>query len=393
MRGSMALCVVSAVLIAGCGGHAHGPESRAAGSARITVTPARALVDVPTRVVISGLPANAAAELDASWKAFGGVVWRSKSPIHAGAGGRVVLAGLDGMRFIWNMRRPDPRRAFFGFLVDRPNRIALTLRQGNATLARTTYVRLGTTKSVRIRSLNVAKDGLYGFFLSPAARTRRQAVMALGGSDGGVPVDQAAAFAAHGYPALALGYFQAPGLPRTLTRIPLDYFARGLRWLARQPTVDPQRVVVEGTSRGGEAAMLIASEFPKLVHGAIGIVPNYETFVGTDSKDAWTLHGHGIPPFRPIHVERINGPVLVVSGGRDAVWESSVYTEQIDDGLRYARFPFPHKRLNFPKAGHAFAVPYVPVADPAVFGGTRRATAAAQAGAWRAELGFLRHLR
>jgi dienelactone hydrolase len=255
--------------------------------------------------------------------------------------------------------------------------------------------RLTALPTVRAQRLTVAKDGLYGMYFAPAGNHRRRpAILALGGSQGGAPFDMAALLASHGYPALALNYFKAPGLPPALSHIPLEYFARGLRWLGRQPGVDPQRLVVEGGSRGGEAAMLIGATFPKLVHGVIGLVPGYQTAPAFPAGgDAWTYRGNGIPGDRLIPVERINGPVLTASGGEDAVWSSSVNTDQIELRLTDHHFPFPHERLDFAHAGHDFDVPYKPQADPATFGGTRRATAAAQVTVWKHVLELLQRMR
>jgi uncharacterized protein len=41
-----------------------------------------------------------------------------------------------------------------------------------------------------------------------------------------------------------VGYFSLPGLPSALANIPLEYFARALRWLAAQPGVAPAKVAV-----------------------------------------------------------------------------------------------------------------------------------------------------
>jgi dienelactone hydrolase len=295
------------------------------------------------------------------------------------------------MRFIWSMTRPHPGRDFFGPDALHPTRIDLAVREHGAVVARTTLTRLTALPSVRARTLSVRKDGLCGVYYAPAAgHRRRPAVLALGGSGGGAPFDMAAVLASHGYPALALEYFKAPGLPPTLSRIPLEYFARGLHWLGRQPAVDSRRLVIEGGSRGGEAAMLIGATFPTLVHGAIGLVPGYQTEAGfPDGGAAWTYRGKDIPADRLIRVERINGPVLTASGGEDAVWSSSVNTDQIELRLNDHHFRFPHERLDFPHAGHDIDVPYKPQADPVTFGGARRATAAAQVVVWKHIIRFM----
>jgi dienelactone hydrolase len=196
------------------------------------------------------------------------------------------------------------------------------------------------------RALTVAGDGIYGRWYTPASTQRPMpAVVVFGGSNGGLRVAPfARAFASYGYPALALAYFRAPGLPDELRDIPLEYFKRAIRFVKRQRGVD--RVAVVGTSRGGEAALLLGSTYPKLIDGVIGIVPAYQVNGG------WTLRGKEIPYDTPIRVERIRGPILTASGGRDMVWSSSVYTDQIELRLEDAHFRFPHERLDYPDEGH-----------------------------------------
>lgn len=172
--------------------------------------------------------------------------------------------------------------------------------------------------------------------------------------------------ASEGYPALALAYFKEPGLPNVLARIPLEYFERAIRWVQRQPGVDPRKVVLLGASRGGEASLLLGATYPSLVHGVIAVVPSHEVNGG------WTLHGKAVTPFEFIKVERIRGPILTASGGRDQVWSSSVYTEQIELRLEDHHFRYPHERLNYPGEGHSL-------------GGV-------QADLWRHILAFMRRL-
>ncbi|HVA59227.1 MAG TPA: acyl-CoA thioester hydrolase/BAAT C-terminal domain-containing protein [Mycobacteriales bacterium] len=100
-------------------------------------------------------------------------------------------------------------------------------------------------------------------------------MVTLGGSEGGLfTAPLAALLASRGYPSLALAYFGEPGLPAALTRIPLEYFARALRWLADQPGINPNRIMLLGGSFGSEAALLVAAHFPSLVHGVIVASPS-----------------------------------------------------------------------------------------------------------------------
>jgi dienelactone hydrolase len=176
-------------------------------------------------------------------------------------------------------------------------------------------------------------------------------------------------FAAHGYPVLSLAYFGASGVPATLERIPLEYFARAAALLARQPGVDPRHVLAWGVSRGGEAAMLLGVHYPQLVHGVIATSTSDHVYAGLPDAHApaWTLHGRPFPfgsasdfsipgapssPASVIPVERIAGPVITVCGAADALIPSCPFAEAIAHrrGDRGTRLGDIH--LAYPRSGH-----------------------------------------
>jgi dienelactone hydrolase len=99
-------------------------------------------------------------------------------------------------------------------------------------------------------------------------------VLIIGGSQGGLASTLAAdLLAAHGHPALAIAYFNGPGLPSALVDIPLEYFAGALRWLRRQPQVEPQHVLTLGISFGSEAALLLHEGLHPDAHKPLAGVP------------------------------------------------------------------------------------------------------------------------
>lgn len=216
--------------------------------------------------------------------------------------------------------------------------------------------------------LEVRDEGLVGrFHVEPNAR-RRTAVLLLGGSDGGYPSPQAARnLAQSGYPTLALAYFrgytgQPEELARTaLSRIPLEYVFTALDWLKRRPEVRADRVVLMGESRGAELALQVASLRPD-VAGVIAYVPSSLRWAeaGPNDAPAWTLNGVGLPYARgvfdrrrpmdqfttvldgprqvreraEIAVERITGPVLLISTTADKVWPSARMADELEARLR-----------------------------------------------------------
>jgi dienelactone hydrolase len=374
--------VAAALVMAGCGGDDGRPS--------VTANAASPYADSPVKVDVRGLEAHERATLEARWTSLGGHVWASRVPLRADGDGAVRLRGFEGMRFLWGMRPPASLKGEESFFP--PPRgtssVALSVVAGPKTVARTLLSRRITPGSVRMRKLTPRRDGVSGYLFTPATGTRRPAALVFGGSEGGNRmVDAAGLLAAHGYPALALAYFKEPGLPKHLVDVPLEYFERGLRILRRQPVVDPGRVVTLGVSRGGEASLLVASTFPKLVHGAIGLVPSASVNLGLGGRPnaaAWTYRDKPIYP-RAIAVERIDGPILTAGGGDDLVWNSTGFTEAIERRLEDKRFRFPHRALNYQAAGHLVgaAMPYLPHTRRLErHGGTLRADAAARADLW-----------
>jgi hypothetical protein len=76
-------------------------------------------------------------------------------------------------------------------------------------------------------SERIAQTGFFGeFFAPPGPVRRRPAVVVWGGSEGalGDSPGEAALLASRGIPALALAYFDEPGLPCSLSDVPLEYW-------------------------------------------------------------------------------------------------------------------------------------------------------------------------
>jgi len=277
-----------------------------------------------------------------------------------------------------------------------------------------TLTRLAAAAGVREQELRPTTSGFYGdFFAPPPGSPTRPGVVIFGGSEGGLSTTtEAGLLASHGYPTLALAYFGEPGLPQTPQNIPLEYFVTALRWLARQPGVDAHALVVDGISRGSEAALLLGADFPQLVHAVIALVPGDVALCGIApvagrrspcAGPAWTLGGRPVPytndfgtpypsdhPDAVIQVEHINGPILLDCGGIDMVWPSCSFAGAIQQRLAGFDFRFAHELFTYPEAGHGvgFSVPYDPtfvVAD----GGPSAADELAREDVWPRQLAFL----
>lgn len=355
--------------------------------ASVKVEPAEALLDAPLRLEVAGAHAGEPVRLELSASADG-VQWTGSRVVRADGSGAV---SVDGGRLLTSLDPTGvPDSAKLGLVPpDGTLKLRLEARQGSRALGTVVATRRMVGPGVSARELTVARDGLAGHYWTGPARDRRStAVLAVGGSQGGYGnAWQAALLASHGYPVLQLAYFAAPGLPRKLRSIRLEYLARALEWLHARPGVTD--VVMVGASRGAELALLVGSTYPDLVQGVAAYAP-FDS-VGPGS---WTRSGAPIPsaanPDPRIPAQRIRGPVLLVGGGLDQVWgsaygASAVRTRRLEHGAKDT------EALVFDNAGHAldFAIPYLPEASefPAngvtlVSGGTRQADALARTASW-----------
>jgi pimeloyl-ACP methyl ester carboxylesterase len=95
-----------------------------------------------------------------------------------------------------------------------------------------------------------------------------------------------------------------------------------------------------------------------------------------------------------IAVEKINGPVLVISGTDDQMWPSPRFCEMVIERLEANDHPFPYEHLRYEGAGHMILMPNSePEAhkmDRFEVGGSKEANEFANKDSWQKVLGFLR---
>jgi dienelactone hydrolase len=272
----------------------------------------------------------------------------------------------------------------------------------------------------------VRDDGLVANFFRPSTSGKHPGIIVIGGAGGGLGSASTVGslLAEGGYATLALAYFGVEDLPTQLQEIPLEYFEQAITWLRAHPLVDPSKIGLVGTSKGGEAALLVGATYEE-IRAVAAYSPSHVVFQGIDeawsdssvSKSSWTLHGEPVPfvPFRMdydcierygfylglylaslqdrqaaeravIPVERINGPILLVSGTDDATWPSSMMCEQVVERLKRHDFRFSFQHLRYDGAGHLLAGPSRPSSAGSIeglpTGGTERTNAAARDDAW-----------
>ena len=410
--------------------------------------PAESLADESVRVRVTGLAPLAPVTVRARLRDDLEQWWEAASSFRADEHGAVDLTtqapesgsyeGIEPMGFLWSMAPAGPGTASPMMISTvEPKVVELTVEVAAQPVATAKLVRQYLAPGMR--RIEVRDGGLHGTFFVPAGTGPFPAIVLLSGSGGGLSEAQAALYAAHGYAALALAYFRAGDLPRELVRIPLEYFERAIAWLQARPEVDADRLAVGGASRGGELSLLLASRFPQF-KAVVANVPSGIVYggVGDDEsayrQPAWTYGGEAVPYFTSrrggdgpapepgvpfaltplflrgleekegvrdaeIPVERINGPILLISGEDDAMWPSTRYSEMVMDRLAAQGHPYRDQHLAYDGAGHIIGQPWVPTTVFAsghpvtgtlfAYGGTPKGSADARADVWPKILAFL----
>jgi dienelactone hydrolase len=395
--------VVTVLLCAGCSG---GPASPPRLRVDLSASPFSAPFDTPVHIAVGGLPAEGLVTLRAQAYDYEGRSWESAAQFRASGAGTLNLATAvpvsgsyhvaDPAGLLWSLHpafTAGPGTQFYisaaGFVV------TLQVVVGGRVQATASLVRLwasGTSSSVQ----TVARDGFAATLDTPASvKPGTPVVVLLGGSEGGEPTFTAEGLALAGFPALALGYFQEPGLPRCLCSIPLEYFVHAIGWLRKQPVAGGRPVVLYGGSRGAEAALLIASYEPHLVDAVVLNSPTavvVGAYGGTGA--AWTLHGRPLAPHTEIPAGKINVPLLLGDGGQDQVWDSAGSAATIVRELRAAGDHAPYANLYYPGAGHGnFGsppdFPYSDSVNGVVLGGSKQADALAIEQFWTKMISFI----
>jgi dienelactone hydrolase len=345
----------------------------------LDVSPARVLFDESAVIRASGLQPDERISIEAILIDGAGQSWASQADFKADAQGnvdvsrQVPVAGsykeVSAMGLVWSMRPTTKNVSIY-----RPPQnlalqtIQLRLLKNGAQVATAQLEQLRVAEGVRRTRLT---GQLHGTLFVPNTPGRHPAVLVLGGSEGGVPTLKAAWLASHGFAAVALAYFRFEDLPPLLEAIPLEYFGRALSWMVNQPEILPDQIAVLGTSRGGELALQLASMYPQ-IHAVVAYVPanvRYPACCGnTRVPYAWTWQGQplaftpprfNIVPESAIRVEQTRGPVLMISGQDDGVWQSSSMADAVVSRLKDAHFGYRVEHLKYSHAGHMAGLPEI----------------------------------
>ncbi len=345
----------------------------------LEVTPSHVMSDEVATIRATGLQPHERVTLQADLVDGAGAPWASAADFLADDAGTVDTAKqapakgsyriVSAMGLVWSMM--PAAKDVHGYRAPHDfgtQTIHFHLLENDKPIASTELEQTFQREGVRQVKLTGA---LHGTLFLPAAPGPHPGVLVVGGSEGGMPAPKAVWLASHGYAALALAYFHFPGLPDQLANIPLEYFGEALAWMKQNPEVAPGQLAVMGTSRGGELALQLGSMYPDL-RAVVAYVPanvRYPSCCSRDFAAAWTWKGQGLAFVRPggrgqvdsgsresvaaaIPVELTHGPILVISGDSDGIWDSSGMTSAVLNRLKQSHFAYATVRLNYARAGH-----------------------------------------
>ncbi len=409
-------------------------------SAQELVAPRSARIDAPFEIRVEGASPGASVLLRMTSPDAQGRTWSAEAVFIADSGGSVALntdapaegsyRGVDPMGLVTTMELSGVEDARFAPSPLGTASLQLTMLIDGASMDSVTIERSIVPDGVRQISVG-PPSGVVGTLFLPT-EPPKGGLLVLGGSEGGNSgASLAALLAGHGFAALSVAYFGAPGVPAALQRVPLEYFSEAIDQLRSQPGLENAPVAIVGTSKGAEAALLVATRDPR-VTAVVAYAPSSVAWscICQDSEDSsWTWNGEDVPSVGPgsdpdhatvpgepitpavhyryrmrhesdidaaqIPVDRIGGPIMIVAGEADALWPSGEMSREI----QYRRAGAPHSAqdvfLTYPGAGHLIGKMYLPGGSTRVArgrietGGSSRANALAQADAWPQVIEFL----
>lgn len=204
-------------------------------------------------------------------------------------------------------------------------------------------------------------------------------VVGLGGSEGGNAwasrrwKKTRQEFIDKGYAFLAIGYFGCKGTPKILDKIAIDEVHKAIEEAKKNPAVIKKKIAVIGGSRGADLALLLGSYY-KDITCVVGMSSSHAVFPGHTQEfttSCWTFAGKELPfvpvneeavPFMMkgnlrgtfeamlkdtlaeqkslIKVEKIHGPVLLLSGTKDEMIPAVEMGEKMLNRLKSHKFKY-----------------------------------------------------
>jgi pimeloyl-ACP methyl ester carboxylesterase len=207
-------------------------------------------------------------------------------------------------------------------------------------------------------------------------------IVGLGGSEGGNAwttdywKKTRQEFLDKGYAFLAVGYFGCKNTPPILNQISINDVYNAITEASKNDKINKKKIAVLGGSRGADLALLLGSYYPD-ISCVIGMSTSHVAFPGHTQEfttSCWVVDGMELPfvpvneeavPFLIKHdlrgafeamlkdttaeekaiikVEKINGPILLLSGTKDEIIPAVQMGNKIMDRLKRNKFKYTYE--------------------------------------------------
>lgn len=338
--------------------------------------------------------------------------------------------GLFYSMRIKELQKCTPPQKLYEVNENRSYNIFFTVEINNHVLAFQKHTRLFCDKNIKSETI-VSKNLVARYFTSNEIK-KRPAIIVVSGSDGRIEKAQAISeiFATRGYSALAVCYFGMEESSSYLNKISIEIIKNAINWLKMKDTVDESHIAIYGRSKGGELVLLAASLFKEL-NCVIANVPSCYVYEGLKNAlpshhSSWMYQNKEIPYLKfsiflliqvaikklvgqkntmswmyknliekgntneaAIAVEKINGPILMLSSASDDIWPSLLHCEIVSKRLSKKRFKYNYKHCTYEKAGHMLTLPFQSIPSLQKCRGNLEPWAKACVDSWKETIEFL----
>lgn len=338
--------------------------------------------------------------------------------------------GLFYSMRIKKLNKCNPPQKLHEVSENRSYNVLFTVEVNNDVLVSQNHTRLFCDET--IKSEIIINENLIARYFTKNEIKKRPAIIVVSGSDGRIEKAQAISeiFATKGYSALAVCYFGMEGTSPCLNKIPLEIIKNAIDWLSMQDTVDKNRIAIYGRSKGGELVLLAASLFKEL-NCVIANVPSCYVYEGLKNAlpshhSSWTYQSKELPFLKfsmslfikmsikkllgqknimswmyknlikkgnsttaAIALEKINGPILMLSSASDNIWPSLLHCEMASKRLAEKNFKYNYKHCTYEKSGHMLTLPFQSISSLNKCNNNLEAWAKACIDSWEETIEFL----
>ena len=414
----------------------------------ISISPNKILFGEETTIKLEGFDAEQEIELEAKFTSDDNKTYISRAIFRTNTEGKVDLSndapisgsyhGVVPMGLIVSMEEENTKENFTYVKTDlKPNFTEFTVYIKGEKIVSSTLEQFILDERITQEKLQVS-EGKGTLFIPNSSHDT--IVICFSGSDGGESKSMASLFASNGFMSLSLAYFDDEGLPKTLSKIPLEYFEKTFEFLQNDSRTKDKKISIVAGSKGAELALLLASRY-SFIHSVVAYVPSHVLWNGFgDYKQmkcsSWTHNGkelafvqikmkfmnllkyffskqpleftstylyslnNKIDNDAIIKVENIKGNILLISGTDDKMWCSALMGDKIMQRLEEHNFQYEYEHLSYEGAGHMITTPYFPAkhkeyshpADNKIYalGGDMYADLKASEDSWKKVLAFLK---